>query len=140
MLNFNCALIILPTFRTVLSTLRSLQFGVIVPLDKNIVFHRYIGYMIAISTCGHIVMHYFNYSCCVRIYGETNAWDAAWRNKFGITGHIIIAAMILMYSSASKNYRRSSNFSVFWFTHHLYFVFYCTLLIHAKNFWMVSIF
>lgn len=44
LLNFNCALLILPTMRTLLNVFRSLKFGSIFPLDKNLVFHRYLAY------------------------------------------------------------------------------------------------
>jgi len=44
LLNFNCALLILPTMRTLLNVFRSLKFGAIFPLDKNLVFHRYLAY------------------------------------------------------------------------------------------------
>ena len=41
-----------------------------------------------------------------------------------------------MYSTATKSYRRSSNFTLFWYTHHLFILFYAALLIHGPNFWL----
>jgi predicted ferric reductase len=142
LLNFNCALIILPTMRTVLNVLRSLKFGYILPLDKNIIFHRYLAYTIVVCTVGHGLAHYFNYSCCPmfykNVYGnvETSALVACWGNKYGLTGNLLTFVMIIMYGAASETYRRSKNFTVFWYTHHLFVIFFCLLLIHGRNFWM----
>jgi predicted ferric reductase len=143
LLNFNCALILMPTMRTLLNVLRSLKFGVVLPLDKNIIFHRFLAYFIAICTAGHTIGHYLNYSCCHRMYlkqdGKTvepTAWAAMWGDKYGLTGNIITLIMVVMYSAATGAYRRSNNFTVFWYTHHLFLFFFCGLLIHARNFWM----
>src|SRR3989338_983590 len=137
-LNFNCALILLPTMRTVLNVLRSLKFGYILPLDKNIIFHRYLAYTIVLGTVGHAFAHYFNYSCCPLFYRnakgvlETDTLTAAWGNKYGLTGNLLVFVMIIMYGAASENYRRSKNFTVFWYTHHLFIIFFGLLLIHAR--------
>jgi predicted ferric reductase len=142
LLNFNCALIMLPTMRTLLNVLRSLKFGYILPLDKNIIFHRYLAYTIVVATVGHGLAHYFNYSCCPmfykNVYGvqETSTLVAAWGNKYGLTGNLLVFVMFIMYGAASETYRRSKNFTVFWYTHHLFVIFFGLLLIHARNFWM----
>lgn len=45
--------------------------------------------------------------------------------------------MIIMYAAAAPSYRKGQNFTIFWYTHHLFIVFYILLLIHGKNFWYV---
>ncbi len=92
LLNFNCALLLLPVMRTMLNVLRTLKFEKIIPLDKNIVAHRYLAYFIAICTAGHALAHFMNTSCCYRLYTdvngneERNSWRATWVNKFTLTG------------------------------------------------------
>lgn len=136
LLNFNCALICVPVMRTFLSWIRTWRFSVHLPLDKNIVFHRYIAYWIAVCAVAHGMAHYFNYVCCYdSIYGAVSPIAAAWQNKFGITGNIIALASLILYSAAEKRYRISKNFTVFWSTHHLFLVFFVLLLVHGRNFW-----
>jgi len=56
--------------------------------------------------------------------------------KYGVTGNLLWIVMTIMYSASNKSYRRSSNFTVFWFLHHFFIAFFVLLLIHGKNFWM----
>jgi predicted ferric reductase len=142
LLNLNCALLLLPVMRTMLNVLRTLKFEKIIPLDKNIVAHRYLAYFIAICTAGHALAHFMNTSCCYRLYTDVNgnegrnSWRATWVNKFTLTGQIIVITMILMYAAASVSYRRSKNFTIFWYVHHLFLIFYAVLLVHAKYFYL----
>lgn len=175
LLNFNCALVILPVCRSLLTTLRRLKFGFIIPFDKNIQFHRYISYNVAIFSILHgyvflqgnfpllkillnfflnhlvffyIVLtlslaHYGNYSCCYFLYKEARTvttvytpTQASWATISGLTGNILGVVMVLMYAAATKSYRASSNFTIFWYTHQLFVIFYIALLLHGKNFWM----
>lgn len=46
----------------------SLKLNYIAPLDKNLVFHRLIAYVIVFATCIHGFGHYMNYSCCADFY------------------------------------------------------------------------
>lgn len=76
----------------------------------------------------------------------TTAWwggagDVGWQNwlrstKYGFTGNVLWIIMTIMFSASNKSYRRSSNFTVFWFLHHLFIFFFVLLLVHGKNFWM----
>lgn len=142
LLNFNCALILLPVMRTMLNIARTFKLGWIVPLDKNIVAHRFLAYFIVVCTVGHGLAHYLNYSCCYELYAtmkgkpEKSAYTASWANKYGLSGNILVIIMIVMYSAASIKYRRSNNFTIFWYVHHLFLLFFCGLLIHAKNFYL----
>ncbi|KAL9643136.1 hypothetical protein ABK040_001626 [Willaertia magna] len=135
LLNFNCALLILPTMRTLLNVLYSLKFGTIIPLDKNLVFHRFLAYWIVICTIGHTLGHYLNYSCCFWVYGATSTLEACWGLKYGLTGNLLVMTMFIIYAASAKNYRRTKNFTIFWYAHHFFVIFFILLLIHGKQFW-----
>ncbi|GAA6092617.1 cytochrome b-245 heavy chain [Tachysurus ichikawai] len=64
-LNFNCMLILLPVCRNLLSFLRgSIQCcsrTAARQLDRNITFHKLVGYMIAFHTAVHTIAHLFNF-------------------------------------------------------------------------------
>eukprot|EP01080_Neovahlkampfia_damariscottae_P003020 gene3020-5030_t len=147
MLNGNCAIILYPTMRTLLNILISLKFNKIIPLDKNLVFHRLVATVIAFAVALHAAGHYFSYSCCSWIYDPNpnnrqpgnifySSWEAMFLNKYGATGHAITIIMFIMYAASMKEYRRTNNFTVFWSVHHLFIIFYTLLLIHGKTFWL----
>jgi predicted ferric reductase len=147
LLNLNCAIILIPPMRTLLNLAISFKLNYIAPLDKNLIFHRTIAWMIFFSTILHVFGHYMNYSCCPYLYDPdptkqlpTNlnytSWMAAWGNKYGFTGHFLCVIMMFMYATGNKQYRRSANFTVFWYVHHLFLLFYAALLIHGKSFWL----
>lgn len=68
LLNFNCALLLPMVSRNVLTILQDLKLGYLVPFHKNIVFHRYIAYWVAVCGGVHGAAHYFNYACCTFQY------------------------------------------------------------------------
>lgn len=50
----------------------------------------------------------------------------------GITGVVITLALILIITSSTKTIRRSY-FEVFWYTHHLFVIFFIGLVIHGAG-------
>ena len=81
LLNFNCALIVIPVITELLHYLHDVKvnssanvdhagthstsettLSKYVPLGKNITFHRYIAYMIAANVLVHTLAHFLNYS------------------------------------------------------------------------------
>ena len=166
-LNFNCALIVIPVITELLHWLHDVKLqsskavdhgttqrtsettlSKYVPLGKNITFHRYIAYMIAGNVFVHTLAHFLNYS---EYPGETrSAYDLS-KLQFlpeglGViraleawyTGVIIIVCMVFMYSAAQESVKRGC-FNSFWFSHHLFCVFWGCLLIHGPRFWYWSI-
>ncbi len=49
----------------------------------------------------------------------------------GVTGIFVTLVMVLMYSSAIR-YIRSPMFNLFWYTHHLFILYFGLLCIHGK--------
>ncbi|KAL9650725.1 hypothetical protein ABK040_001779 [Willaertia magna] len=141
LLNFNCALLILPVMRNLLHWLRIFKLDYIIPLDKNLVFHRYLAYWVVFCTIGHGFFHYLNYAKNFAVYSNsqtavTSPIVAAWVQKYGITGNLLVLVMYLMYATSHRDYRKSRNYTVFWYTHHLFIIFYVLLLVHGKVFWI----
>ncbi|XP_072126674.1 NADPH oxidase 1 [Mobula birostris] len=160
-LNFNCLLILLPVCRNLLSFLRGScscrRCSVRKQLDKNLTFHKLVAYMIALHTVIHIVAHLFNFewfnnsqqsteqtldAVLSRIGDNSSKWLNPIRSAHttpsyvtfttiaGLTGVIITLALILMITSSTDTIRRSY-YEVFWFTHHLFIIFFAGLVIHA---------
>ena len=50
----------------------------------------------------------------------------------GITGHVMLLCMLLMYTTAHQKIRQQS-FEAFWYTHHLFVPFFLALYTHATG-------
>lgn len=130
-------------------------------LDRNLTFHKMVAWMIALHTTIHTAAHLFNVERCVDARVEANGTIQAVLSDFedqegesylnfvrsrapnpvgglnvaftflaGLTGVVITLALILIITSSTETIRRSY-FEVFWFTHHLFIVFFIGLVIHG---------
>ncbi|XP_073495774.1 NADPH oxidase 1 [Phyllobates terribilis] len=160
-LNFNCLLILLPVCRNLLSFLRGTcsccRRSVRKQLDHNLAFHKILGYTIALMTAVHTIAHLFNVerfydgaqSANNTLKGMLSSMgddDGDWVNPIrskretqsslcfttiaGVSGVVITLALILMITSSTEFIRRCY-FEVFWYTHHLFVIFFAGLLIHG---------
>ncbi|KAG8452031.1 hypothetical protein GDO86_004000 [Hymenochirus boettgeri] len=132
-------------------------------LDRNLTFHKMVAWMIALHTAIHTVAHLFNVENLVDARVEANGTiiaaltaigdrdgetclnfvrskepnpiggiNVAFTFLAGLTGVVITLALILIITSSTKTIRRSY-FEVFWFTHHLFVVFFIGLVIHGAG-------
>ncbi|XP_004689998.1 PREDICTED: cytochrome b-245 heavy chain [Condylura cristata] len=130
-------------------------------LDRNLTFHKMVAWMIALHTAIHTVAHLFNVEWCVnarvnnsdpflialsnigdkpgesylnfvrsRIKNPEGGLYVAVTKVAGITGIVITLCLILIITSSTKTIRRSY-FEVFWYTHHLFVIFFIGLAIHG---------
>ncbi|XP_078544539.1 NADPH oxidase 1 [Lissotriton helveticus] len=160
-LNFNCMLILLPVCRNLLSFLRGTcsccRRTLRKQLDNNLAFHKLLGYTIALLTAVHTIAHLFNVEWYCDSRDDKNSTlpgmlsaigrlDNYWLNPAsspsetptylafttiaGVTGVVITLALILMITSSTEFIRRCY-FEVFWYTHHLFIIFFAGLLIHG---------
>ncbi|XP_056328102.1 NADPH oxidase 1 [Danio aesculapii] len=131
-------------------------------LDKNLTFHKLVAYMIALMTAVHTIAHLFNaerYSNSLEgedgnlafelsLLEDSSELNTTYLNPFpsnsttpmifvftsiaGLTGVVITLALILMITSSMEVIRRSY-FEVFWYTHHLFIVFFAGLVFHGAG-------
>ncbi|KAM8753018.1 NADPH oxidase 1 [Rhynchonycteris naso] len=129
-------------------------------LDHNLTFHKLVAYMICLHTAIHIIAHLFNFEYYSRSQQATNGSLASvlsslshqekegdsWLNPIqspnmtviyvtftsipGFTGVVITIILVLMVTSAMEFIRRSY-FEVFWYTHHLFIIYFIGLGIHG---------
>ncbi|XP_068165263.1 cytochrome b-245 heavy chain [Antennarius striatus] len=128
-------------------------------LDRNITFHKLVAYMIAFHTAVHIVAHLFNFEYFMDAQldrnssllpfvlseigtgdnasflnpirsNETNPTYVMFTTIAGVTGVAITLALILIITSSMEVIRRSY-FEVFWYTHHLFVIFFIGLVLHG---------
>ncbi|KAJ3370884.1 hypothetical protein HDU91_005811 [Kappamyces sp. JEL0680] len=129
-LNYLCALILFTVCRNLISGLRSTFLNRIIPFDKNITFHIWIAYSIVFWTLVHVIAHYFNYLNVSKAL-PISAEDLSLQSGPGWTGQVISVAFFLMVTSAAEAVRRKY-FEMFWYTHHLFIIFFGGLLMHGS--------
>uniref|UniRef100_A0A3P8UQ53 NADPH oxidase 1 n=1 Tax=Cynoglossus semilaevis TaxID=244447 RepID=A0A3P8UQ53_CYNSE len=152
-LNFNCMLILLPVCRNLLSLIRGsfMCCGRTIrkQLDKNLTFHKLVAYMIGLMTAVHMVAHLHGVveqqqtgrirqteHSSVRAGGRREHLQIPTYFVFttiaGLTGVVITLALILIITSSMEVIRRNY-FEVFWYTHHLFIIFFAGLVFHGAG-------
>ncbi|NXA32559.1 NOX1 oxidase, partial [Eudromia elegans] len=160
-LNFNSMLILLPVCRNLLSFLRGAcsccRRTLRKQLDHNLAFHKLVAYALALFTAVHTIAHLFNLErynhsqqatdgSLAAIVSKLHLQGSKWLNPIhsnhttpeyvafttipGLTGVIITLALILMVTSSTEFIRRNY-FELFWYTHHLFVVYFAGLVIHG---------
>ncbi|XP_037978925.1 NADPH oxidase 1 isoform X1 [Motacilla alba alba] len=160
-LNFNSMLILLPVCRNLLSFLRGTcsccRRTLRKQLDHNLTFHKLVAYALALLTAVHTIAHLFNLErynqsqqatdgSLPAVLSEMHLQGSKWLNPIhsnqttveyvafttipGLTGVIITLALILMVTSSTEFIRRNY-FELFWYTHHLFLVYFAGLVIHG---------
>ncbi|XP_009995469.1 PREDICTED: NADPH oxidase 1 isoform X3 [Chaetura pelagica] len=160
-LNFNSMLILLPVCRNLLSFLRGTcsccRRTLRKQLDHNLTFHKLVAYALVLFTAVHTIAHLFNLErynqsqqatdrSLPAILSKMHLQGSKWLNPIhsnqttveyvafttipGLTGVIITLALILMVTSSTEFIRRNY-FEVFWYTHHLFIIYFAGLFIHG---------
>ncbi|KAL1962178.1 hypothetical protein VTN77DRAFT_524 [Rasamsonia byssochlamydoides] len=130
-LSFDGALILLPMCRNLLRYVRpKIRW---LPLDESIWFHRQVAYAMLIFTIIHTSAHYVNFFNVEKDQlRPVTAIQIHYTQAGGITGHIMLLCMLLMYTTAHARIRQQS-FETFWYTHHLFIPFMLGLYTHATG-------
>jgi NADPH oxidase 1 len=130
-LSVDVMLILLPMCRNLLRFIRP-KFKFI-PLDESQWFHRQCAYSLLVFTIIHVCAHYVNFFNVERsqIRPET-AIQIHYTQAGGVTGHIMLFCMLMMYTTAHHKIRQQS-FETFWYTHHLFIPFLLGMYTHATG-------
>ncbi|KAI0061220.1 NADPH oxidase [Artomyces pyxidatus] len=137
-LHVDVIFILLPVCRNFISMLRRTPLNQIIPFDKNITFHKATAWSIVVGSVIHIVAHMFNFAKLA--FADTDAKTPGQRfvaflaanfaTGPGLTGWIMTAALAIMVWYAMEK-RRRAHFEKFWYTHHLFIVFFIGWQLHG---------
>ncbi|KAL8657928.1 MAG: hypothetical protein Q9226_001423 [Calogaya cf. arnoldii] len=130
-LSVDGAIIVLPMCKNVLRWIRPKVR--ILPLDESQWFHRQVAYSLLFWTILHVSAHYVNFFNVElsQIRKET-AVQIHYTQVGGITGHVMMLCMLLMFTTAHAKIRQQS-YETFWYTHHLFVPFLLALYTHATG-------
>lgn len=128
-LAYDGGLILLPMCRNILRVIRpQIKW---LPLDESQWFHRQTAYTMLLFTIIHTTAHYVNFFNVEKSQiRPTTAIKIHYTQAGGITGHVMLFCMLLMYTTAHHKIRQQC-FEAFWYTHHLALIFILALYTHA---------
>ncbi|EAU36645.1 hypothetical protein ATEG_03371 [Aspergillus terreus NIH2624] len=130
-LTFDGTLIILPMCRNLIRLLRPRIRWL--PLEETAWFHRQTAYALLLFVILHVAAHYVNFYNVEKDQIRPNtAVQMHFTEAGGITGHVMLFCMMLMYTTSHHRIRQQS-FETFWYTHHLFVPFLLALYTHATG-------
>ncbi|PUU75569.1 ferric reductase NAD binding domain-domain-containing protein [Tuber borchii] len=126
---FDGGLIVLPMCRNILRVVRpKIKW---LPLDESQWLHRQTAYSLLLFTIIHTTSHYVNfYNVEKTQIRPVTALQIHYTQPGGITGHVMLFCMMLMYTTAHHKIRQQC-FEAFWYTHHLALIFFLAFYTHA---------
>lgn len=128
-LSVDVAMITLPMCRNILRWLRPKMRWL--PLDESQWFHRQVAYSMLMFTIIHVCAHYVNFFNVEKAQlRPVTAVQIHYAQPGGITGHVMLLCMLLMYTTAHHKIRQQS-YETFWYTHHLFIPFLLAMYTHA---------
>ncbi|KIJ42250.1 hypothetical protein M422DRAFT_60376 [Sphaerobolus stellatus SS14] len=136
-LHVDAIFILLPICRNFISYVRKTPLNHYIPFDKNITFHKLTGWSITFWSVVHILAHMVNFVRLAKT--DKNATTAQLVLAFlganfatgpGITGWIMTVCLGIMVWYAMEK-RRRANFERFWYSHHLFIIFFVCWQLHG---------
>jgi NADPH oxidase len=116
-LGLDCALILLPMCRNLLVLVRSsLPFATqFVSFDANIGLHKLTAISMLFFTLLHVNAHYKNFFMVEERIPQLGmkAWNVHYSTWAGLTGHLMLLIMFLLYTATATKVRKSK-FELFW--------------------------
>ncbi|KAF2218706.1 FAD-binding domain-containing protein [Elsinoe ampelina] len=130
-LSVDVLLILLPMCRNLLRIVRpKVRY---LPLDESQWFHRQCAYSLLFWTIVHTASHYVNFFNVERFQiRREGALQIHYAQAGGITGHVMLFCMFMMYTTAHHKIRQQS-YETFWYTHHLFVPFLLAMYTHATG-------
>jgi NADPH oxidase 2 len=135
-LHVDVALILLPVCRNFISFLRRTSLNTIIPFDKNITFHKLTAWSIVFWSAVHIVAHMYNFArlAIISTHSTGDRFRAFLLINFttgpGVTGWIMTTVLVVMVWFSRGKIRRA-HFERFWYSHHLFLVFFLNWQLHG---------
>ena len=131
-LHFDIAILIFPVCRTLISLARQTPLNGIIQFDKNIAFHKLVAWSIIFFSWVHTIAHWNNYA---QLAAKNNLGFKGWLlGNFvtgpGWSGYVMLTCLMLMLATSLQRFR-TKNFERFWYTHHLFVVFFIFWSIHG---------
>ncbi|KYQ94318.1 superoxide-generating NADPH oxidase flavocytochrome [Tieghemostelium lacteum] len=145
---FNATIILLTMCKQIITWLRSTKLKKIIPLDKYVTFHKLIAVCLILAS----LVHTFGWFVAMGIastkpdkvfYGclyphfikRPTVWGMIFLSLPGMTGLLMVLILLLIAVFSCKIIRKK-HFELFYYTHHLFVIFFVLLLAHGTMGWI----
>ncbi|KAJ4987341.1 ferric reductase like transmembrane component [Stagonosporopsis vannaccii] len=131
-LHVDVAFILFPVCRNLISMARRTPLNDIIPFDKNITFHKLVAWAIVFFSWVHTIAHWNNLAkfAAINELGFMGFILANLATGPGWSGYVMLFALMAIAITAAEKPRRA-NFERFWYTHHMFIVFFVFWSIHG---------
>ncbi|KAH8585901.1 putative NADPH oxidase [Bisporella sp. PMI_857] len=130
-LSLDLLFLLLPMCRITTTQLRLLIKWT--PLEEAVWFHRQVAYTLLFYTVVHTASHYVNFFLIERDQlRPEKAMQIHYTQAAGITGHVMIFCMVIIYTFAHEKIRKQS-FEAFQWGHRLFLVFLIAAWTHGSG-------
>ena len=131
-LHFDIAILIFPVCRTLISLVRQTPLNGIIQFDKNITFHKLVAWSIVFFSWVHTIAHWNNFA---QLSAKSNKGFKGFIllnfvTGLGWSGYIMLTTLMLIVATSLERPRRA-NFERFWYTHHLFIIFFVFWSVHG---------
>ncbi|KAG6040623.1 hypothetical protein E4U41_007687 [Claviceps citrina] len=131
-LHIDVALIMFPVCRTLISLMRQTPLNGIIQFDKNITFHITTAWSIVFFSWVHTIAHWNNFA---RLAAQNKLGFYGWllanfASGPGWTGYVMLVALMGIAITSVEKPRRA-NYERFWYTHHMFIVFFLFWSLHG---------
>ncbi|GAM28411.1 hypothetical protein SAMD00019534_115870 [Acytostelium subglobosum LB1] len=148
LVKFNASVIVLTMCKQMATWMRGTRLRHIFPLDKSMTFHKLFAAVITIASLIHSIGWGVGFYVAMKkndeMFFEGLGKRFTTRPTYGslmfgsvpgITGMIMLGILIIIGITSQKRFRQRF-FEGFYYTHHLFIVFYALLLIHGCKGWI----
>lgn len=131
-LHVDVGIILFPVCRTLISLLRQTPLNGVIQFDKNITFHITTAWSIVFFSWVHTIAHWNNFA---QVAAKNNLGIYGWllanfASGPGWTGYVMLIALMGMVFTSIEKPRRA-NYERFWYTHHMFIIFFVFWAIHG---------
>ena len=104
----------------------------VIPLDKNITFHKLVAWSIFFFSWVHTIAHWNNFArlAAQQRLGFAGFLVANFVTGPGWTGYVMLIALTAMVLTSYEKPRRA-NYERFWYMHHMFVIFFVFWSIHG---------
>lgn len=131
-LHVDIAILIFPVCRTLVSLLRQTPLNGIIQFDQNVSFHKLVAYSIVFFTWIHTIAHWNNFAqlAAKRNQGFKGFLLMNFATGPGWSGYIMLAVLMVILVTSLERFKKK-NHERFWFTHHLFVIFFIFWSVHG---------
>ena len=131
-LHFDIAILLFPICRTLISLLRQTPLNGIIQFDESVSFHKLVAYSILLFTWIHTIAHWKNFAqlAAANNQGFKGFLAANFATGPGWSGYIMLVVLMVIAGTSLERFKRK-NHERFWFTHHLFIIFFIFWSVHG---------